>query len=105
MYEDYLKAKLLYEEESYFIDDSLFPFKRGDSGREVLYINLMLDELSHSFSELGRVDLKPYYSLSTENAVKEIRKIFLMEDDDVIDICLFERLRRELSVRGKNNIW
>ncbi len=103
LYEEFSKAKLLYKAEGYFIDEKLFPFKPGDMGREMLYINLMLDELGSIFQGIGRVDLKPYFSLSTENAVKEIRSIFMLEPIPLVDILLFDRMRNELGIRGRES--
>ena len=105
LYDEYLKAKLLSKAEESFIDEKRFPFALGDKGREVLYINLMLDELSKYFCELGRVDIKPYFSLSTENAIKEIRSIFMLNPIPNVDFNLFERMKYELKLRGgENNI-
>ncbi len=104
LYEEFLKAKLLYDAEKYFIDEKLFPFKSGDMGREMLYINLMLDELRSVFQGIGRVDIRPYFSLSTENAVREIRSIFMLEAVPIVDLSLFERMRYELKVRGGENV-
>ena len=103
LFKEYSNARLLYEAEDYFIDEMLFPFKKGDMGREILYINLMLDELGKIFPEIPRVDIKPYFSLSTENAVKEIRSIFMLETEPFVDIFLFDRMRYELKVRGKES--
>ena len=103
IFEEYTKAKLLYEAEEYFIDEKLFPFKRGDTGREVLYINLMLDELGKIFQVVGHVDLKPYFSLSSEDAVMKIKSIFMLEETPVVDILLFNKMRYELNVRGKES--
>ncbi len=101
LFEEFSRARFLYNAEKYFIDDKLFPFQSGDKGQEVLYINLMLDELLLIYKEIGRVDIKPYFSLSTENAVKNLRSIFMMEALPIVDLMLFDRMRYELMIRGK----
>ena len=103
LFKEFSEARLLFEAEEYFIDEGLFPFKRGDTGREVLYLNLMLDELKSIFRDIERIDLKPYFSLSTENAVREVRKIFMLEDSAIIDLALFRRMRYELKLRGRES--
>ena len=103
LYEEYLIAVSGYEAEKYFIDQNLFPFKLGDMGREALYINLMLDELSKVFGEIGRVDLKPYFSISSESAVMKVRDIFMMDASPYVDLELFQRMRYELKIRGGAN--
>ena len=103
LYAEYLNAQLLIESEKFFIDTKIFPVKEGDMGREILYINLMLDELGKIYSEMGRVDIKPYFTQSSENAVKELRKIFMLESSPVIDLLLFNKMRHELKVRGGEN--
>ena len=103
LYDEFLQAKLLYGQESYFIDENVFPIKRGDMGRETLYINLMLDELRAVFKSIGRVDLKPYFSRSTENAVRDIRSIFRLPDLPIVDLDLFDKMRYELLTRGKKS--
>ncbi len=100
LYEDFLKARFLYNTESYVLDEELFPFKLGDSGNEVLYLNLMLDELGKIYTDIGRVDLNSYFSSATEKAVKDTRAIFLMEDLPTIDLLLYDRMRYELLVRA-----
>lgn len=103
LFKEYSNAKLLYGGEEYYINEKLFPFKKGDMGREILYINLMLDELGKLFTEIPRVDLKPYFSLSTENAVKEMRNVFMLGNEPIVDFFLFDRMRYELKLRGEES--
>ncbi len=101
IYEEFKLAEDLYNAESYIIDEKLFPLKLGDSGNEALYINLLLDELADVYSSIERVDVKPYFSLATEKAVKALREIFLLESTPVVDLLLYERMKYELLLRNK----
>lgn len=101
LYSEYLKAKFLHESENYFIDEKHFPLKLGDKGNEALLINLMLDELGKVFVSLGRVELKPYFSFQTEEAVKAVREIFMLDDSPLVDILLYDRMRYELLIRSR----
>ena len=100
LYEAYLSAQSIYYAEDYFISTALFPFKFGDTGHEVLLLNLMLEELRRHYTEVSEVALKPYYSHATENAVNDIRKIYGLESSQMIDLELYEKMRYELFIRG-----
>ena len=100
LYEEYLNAKLLYEAEEFLIDAKNFPYKYGDSGNDVLLLNIMLNEMSEFYSEMNKVDLKPYFSSETEKAVKSARKIFILGDTAYIDAIFYDRMRYELLIRG-----
>jgi len=102
LYEDFLGARFLYNAEKYAIDNTLFPFKLGDTGNEVLLLNLMIDEITKIFKDVTPVDVKPYFSKATESAVKDIRKIFMLNGDLEIDLLLYDRMKYELLLRGND---
>ena len=100
--EEFKLAKFLYQADNFIIEASHFPIKLGDFGNEALLINLMLDELSE-FYDLGRVDVKPYFNSATEDAILNLRRIYMLDGEAVVDALLFDKMRYELLVRAKEN--
>jgi peptidoglycan hydrolase-like protein with peptidoglycan-binding domain len=101
LYEEYKLAEFLQEAEGFIIGKELFPLKFGDSGNSILLINIMLNELGKIYRSIGRVDVKPYFSHSTEEAVKNIRAIYMLESIPIVDLLLFDKMQYELLVRAK----
>ena len=76
-----------------------FPYKRGDFNDSIGVLNSML---SLSIDKYCLKLFKPkgnYYSQRTENAVKTLRKIFLLEDKNEIDEEFYEKLQRQHQSR------
>jgi len=100
LHEDFLRAEFLYNTESYVIEKELFPFEFGDSGNEVLFLNIMLSELQDVYTNIYTVELVPYYTHSTEKAVKDLRRIFKLEESVLVDFELYDRMKYELLIRA-----
>ena len=40
-----------------------------------------------------------YFSEETQNAIRYVQRMFLMEENGIVDAILFERLEKELDAR------
>ena len=75
-----------------------FPYKRGDRGPGVSILNTMLSQALEKHAVNIMKPRGEYYSYKTENAVRELRKVFLLEDNGEIDEIFYERLQRQFKM-------
>ena len=77
-----------------------FPLSLGSSGENVLILHALLSQLGnyYEFSKKPRGD---YYGIETENVIKEMQRIFVMEESGYTDEELIVRMRAELEAREK----
>lgn len=71
------------------------PFYPGDYSDEMREINKMLSSLLDYYRIDHRVTENGYYSKETSEAVKNMRKIYLMKDVDLVDEMLYSRMLLE----------
>lgn len=100
--DDYKCVQRKRAERDYVLSAAPFPYSRGDYSDDVKVINLMLSEFRDVYHDLTNVGKGGYYSAYTSSAVREIRKIFMMEDSDEVDSALYERMRTELDAIQRN---
>ena len=86
----------------YVITDNGFPIMPGDINEDVRVVHTLISELGRIFTELQSVGNSNYYSKRTENAVHQLRKIFMLNDEPFIDKILFERMIAELDAHKRN---
>ncbi|MBQ4071782.1 MAG: peptidoglycan-binding protein [Clostridia bacterium] len=98
-YENVLRKK---EQRDFILSGTPFSYSRGDYGDDVRVINLILSELSDVYRSLPHVGKGSYYSAYTCAAVREMRKVFMMEDSDEVDAALYERMLTELDAIQRN---
>ncbi len=88
---------------NYIINDTGFPLTKGEQNKDVLILNLIIDELRKTYKEIGSVNLGSYFNANTENAVKNLQNIFMMEETGVVDSLLFDRLVIELNSQNASS--
>jgi peptidoglycan hydrolase-like protein with peptidoglycan-binding domain len=71
------------------------PFYPGDYSDEMREINKMLSSLLDYYRIDHRVTENGFYSKETSEAVKNMRKIYLMKDVDLVDEMLYSRMLLE----------
>lgn len=71
---------------------------RNDRGTDVLSLNVMLRDVAAQYSEAESPRATEYYSQLTENSVRALRKIFMMEDSADADPAFVRRLRLEYEL-------
>ncbi|MBR2465721.1 MAG: peptidoglycan-binding protein [Clostridia bacterium] len=99
---DYRTFELLYAKYLAFEAENRASLKRGDSGDEVLELNMMLRRVGAGYSEFKGVKNSAYYSESTENAVIYLKERFGMEACGEADGAFSERLKKEyLLIKGE----
>ena len=79
-----------------------FPIGRGAYSDDVRVINLLLHELSDEYRSLCPVNRGGYYSAYTAAAVRELRKIFMMDISDEVDKKLYNRMLTEIDTLHRN---
>ena len=99
LYEKYSEANRSEKFKNLMPQKERFPLKRGDFGNDILYLNLMIDELRSVFDNVTDVKLSPLFSYNTERAVIDLRDAFGLLGDGVVDEILFERMEKELDLR------
>lgn len=96
LYEAYKIALILQDSEEYAISEDEFPIKKGDIGNGALLINLMIDELKKKYSDIYDVKVNRLFSESSEMAVRDLQRIFMLREDGEVSIPLYARMRHEL---------
>lgn len=82
---------------TYILTESGFPITLGMQNEDVLIINLMLSELQNTYTEIGYVENSKYFSTKSQNATKELQKIFNFPVTGEIDARFYERMKIELD--------
>ena len=83
------------ELESTVISHSLFPLKIGSSGTDVANLNNALIELS-AYYDIQAPRRGSFYSKETEEAVKKMQRILILEEDGITTVELKARIDKEL---------
>ncbi len=80
-----------------------FPYKFGDFGADVAFMNSLINEILKEYTVSFRLPTRDYYGRDTENAVAELRKIFKLQESLEIDHTLFDRMITEKNVISVKN--
>ncbi len=94
---DYIIAEEKNKADKSILSKKTFPLKSGNIGKDVLILNLHLSELREKYNDIMRVKKDIFFSSETENAVRDMQRIFLIEENGIVDAVLFERLEREVE--------
>ena len=87
---------------NYILTDDEFPFMPGNIGEDIRIINMLINQLSLVYSEIESVGNGNYYSKKTEDAVRILRRIFMMQDAEYVDKTLYTRMKKELDAHKRN---
>ena len=87
----------------YIITDEGFPLKVGMQNNDVLLLHLLIEELSKTYSDIDPVKKTTYFSESTENAVKNLQRIFRTTENGEVDFLLYQRITYELDAIRRIN--
>lgn len=104
LYESFKVSKFLMRSENFVIDEELLPLKLGDTGDHITLVNLVLNELRKTYKDIASVDIINYYTERTENAVLDLREIFMLPKSKQIDLQFYDRAQFEILVRSSENI-
>ena len=103
-YETYLRLYAVYKEAredreriDYIITDEGFPIGIGVQNDDVTQIHAMIRELNKSYPELPKNLRGSYYSKETEKAIADLQKIFLYEENGILDAKTYERMLGEIA--------
>jgi len=80
-----------------------FPFLHGQSSRGMMHINGMLGRLMTHYGFTHNLRESSFYSPETERAVRELRKIYLLDDKEDIDEILYMRMIKDHDSIGLLN--
>ena len=97
LYDQYSSIVRIEEVDKYILTDAGFPIKLGDTGEDILIINLALRELRKTYKDICRVDKSSYYSKSTEQAVKDMQHIFRLPEDGIVTPFFYDRMQKEIK--------
>ena len=97
MYGDFNEIETERLRKKYIFSSGSFPIKYGDNGNDVLVINTMLDELKGTYSEITLENNRRYFGHSTENSIRYMQSVFLIEESGIVDEITFDRLLLEID--------
>lgn len=97
LYIDYSDAVKEKEARDFIITENGFPLAYGMRNNDVATLHFIIEELSQTYETLNPLASGRFYSRDTENSVKELQKIFGLEENGNVDALLFERLIMELT--------
>ena len=92
IYKDYVSAyqsKRLYGAAGSFIS---FPIREGDMSPEIIHLNRTLENLLCYYGITHRLRCGSFYSSETAEAVRVMRRIYLLADGDYVDEELYLRM-------------
>ncbi|MBR2343055.1 MAG: peptidoglycan-binding protein [Clostridia bacterium] len=72
-----------------------FPYSFGDTGNDVAVLNSMLADVLTLYTTEGYLPRGSYFTRDSENAVRELRRIFRLPDSNELDEDFFVILRLE----------
>ena len=58
---------------------------------------MALRELRKTYKDICRVDKSMYYSKSTEQAVKDMQRIFRLSEDGIVTQFFYDRMQKEIK--------
>ena len=101
LYRDALDEDL---RQDYIITDAGFPISVGTQNNDVLYVHLLLNELSKTYKDIERVDVKStFFSERSRRAVMDLEKIFRIDGNGEINSLFLSRMETEIdSIRRRN---
>ena len=88
-YKSYVKAKKLRDKYKSLIE---FPLTRGTVSDEMLHVNRMISELLKKYGIANVFRVNRTFSNETQAGVKELRRIYDLNDNEVIDEELYIRI-------------
>lgn len=87
------------EDQSYsdtILTDEGFPITLGTQNNDVVLLHLLINELGKTYADIGFVNVKSsYFSEESQNAVKELQKIFNLPVTGEVDKRLYYRMKKE----------
>ena len=88
----------------YIITDNGFPISVGTQSTDVIYIHLLINELSKTYRDIEKVDVRSsYFSDISKKAVNDLEEIFRIDKKGEVDAVLLERMEAEIdSIRRLN---
>ncbi len=76
-----------------------YPLRFGMSGADIDTLHALLRSIGEYRKDLPPIPRAPYYSRETENAVRFMQRVFLMEESGIVSAELFERLEKDLEAK------
>ena len=80
------------EKPSKITSNGSFPLSRGAMNEDVRILNVYINELSKIYSGVNYVGTSNYYSDDTATAILSLTKLFMLDETDVTDRALMERI-------------
>lgn len=74
-----------------------FPLRLGDTGEGVVLLHSLLRMLGEYYPDLGRIPETCAFSGDTENAVRYLQTVFILEPSGIVTKKLYLRMERELA--------
>ncbi len=85
------------EQDEYLYSQNGYPLRFGTSGADVDVLHALLRSISEYRRDLPPIPRSSYYSNETENAVRYMERVFLMNESGIVSAALFKRLENDLE--------
>ena len=96
IYEEYSRKNAA---DNCLYDAKGYPLHFGSRGNDVEVLHALLRSLSTYDENFPPIPRSSYFSEETQEAIRYMQRIFLMEESGIVDGFLFERLEKELDAR------
>ena len=88
----------------FILTDAGFPIVLGSQNNDVVLVHLLINELGKTYKDIGFVNTRSsYFSEESQNAVKELQKIFKLTESGEVDKLFFESMKQELEAIKRLN--
>ncbi len=101
IYEEYLAVTAEKNTDDSIISGDNFPLEEGSHSEDVRALHIIINELKETYTELPFVGTGAFYNRATAEAVRMLRKIYMLTPADSVDKVLYSRLREDLDARRR----
>ena len=105
LFESYTKVSKVQKIDNNIGQNVVFPLRHGDYGEHIYAFNDILSKILNEYGIFHSLRRSMYFSEETEEAVRVLRKMFLMEEGEA-DQLFYDRVLNELKIiRNKGNLF
>ncbi len=93
------KYKEKNEADDHLYSSNGYPIQLGSRGSDVEVLHALLRALSAYDTNFPPIPRSSYFSAETQDAIRYMQRMFLLEEDGIVDAMLFSRLEKELDAK------
>ena len=101
LYQEYEQTLNDYNTENYIFGHANFPLKENDQNEDVRALHVMINRLRKTYPQVTDIGTGSYFSHNTKNALTELRSIFSLKGEPILDKPLYRRIKNEIDARER----